>query len=75
MKTFFLAFHFEDPVNPLLVKYQADEDLRYEIEDCTQAYIESAEDEYTSRQELVEDVMNSMLVSWEFVPYSAIDVG
>ena len=41
MSTFFLAFHFEDLVNPILVKYKAEKDLRYETEDCTQSYIDS----------------------------------
>ena len=76
MKTFFLAFHFEDLVNPILVKYQAEKDLRYEIEDCMQSYIEADTEEDIEYEDLINDIMSSFwALDWEFVPYSVIDVG
>ena len=75
MRTFFLAFHFEDLVNPILVKYKAEKDLRYEIEDCTQSYIDSDTGDDIEYGDCVADIMTSMGVPWELVSYSVIDVG
>lgn len=74
MKPFFLAFRFEDLDDPILVKYRAEKDLRYEIED----YIQSLDPDVMEDMEqtgCVRAAMEALHLTWEWVPYSVIAVG
>lgn len=72
MKTFFLAFDFKDLGDPVMVKYQAEKDLRDRILSDLITLVSTRTSKADKRD--ISKVLDELGVSWEFVDYSVIAV-
>lgn len=73
MKTFFLAFDFKDLEDPVMVKYQAEKDLRDRILSDLITLVSTRTSKADKKD--ISKVLDELGVSWEFVDYSVIAVG